>query len=151
VVEARHQDTICRMGMSEIDHRGETVVGVSPNVQENFHFSLKVSAEVSKVNCNPSARKTRTTQVTGVSEWLFEMVVDVWRFPSMYGSQQSEGQCKSAELRERESWMCRGSPQAVQDVAVQGHVGSDSYPVGSTLVQLLSAIASTYICATARP
>jgi len=40
------------------------VGGVSPNVQESLLFSLKVSAEVSKVSCNPSVRKTRTTQVT---------------------------------------------------------------------------------------
>ena len=47
--------------------------------------------------------------------------------------------------------MCRGFPQAVQNVAVQRHVGSDSSPLGSTLVQQLLAIASTYSCATARP
>ena len=47
--------------------------------------------------------------------------------------------------------MCRGFPKAVQNVAVQRHVGSDSCPLGSTLVQLLLAIASTYSCATARP
>jgi len=52
------------MGKSELDPRGETVVGVSPDVQESLLFSLKVSVEVSKVNCNPSVRKTRTTQVT---------------------------------------------------------------------------------------
>ena len=38
--------------------------------------------------------------------------------------------------------MCLGFPQAVQNVIVQGHVGSDSSPFGSTLVQLLLAIAS---------
>ena len=53
VIEARHQDTLCCMGKSELDHRGETVVGVSPDVQESLLFSLKVSAEVSKVDCNP--------------------------------------------------------------------------------------------------
>ena len=36
-------------------------------------------------------------------------------------------------------------------LAVQGHVGGDSSPLGSTLVQLPLAIASTYSCATARP
>ena len=36
--------------------------GVSPNVQESLLFSLEVSAGVSKVDCNPSVRKTRTTQ-----------------------------------------------------------------------------------------
>ena len=47
--------------------------------------------------------------------------------------------------------MCKGFPQAVQDVAVQRHLGSDSSPLGSTLVQLLLAIVSTYSCAAARP
>jgi hypothetical protein len=47
--------------------------------------------------------------------------------------------------------MCRCSPQAVQNVAVHGHVGSDWSPLGSTLVQLLSATTSTYSCVTARP
>ena len=59
---------------------------------------------------------------------------------------------RSAELRameiskvkEERRWMCRGSSQAVHNVAVQGDVGIDSSPFGSTLVQLLSAIASTY-------
>ena len=66
VIEGRHQDTICCMGKSELDHRGETVNEVSLNVRESSFsfFSLKVSAEVSKLNCNPSVRKTRTTQVT---------------------------------------------------------------------------------------
>ena len=56
-----------------------------------------------------------------------------------------------AELRERERWMYRGPPQAVENVVVQGHMESDSSPLGSTLVQLLAAIASTYSSATARP
>ena len=30
-----------------------------------------------------------------------ERQVDVWRFPPMYGGQQSQGQWKSAKLRER--------------------------------------------------
>ena len=47
--------------------------------------------------------------------------------------------------------MCRGFPQAVQNVALQRHLGSDSSPLGSTLVQLLLAIVSTYSCAAARP
>ena len=34
--------------------------------------------------------------------------------------------------------MCRGSLQAVQNVAVQGHVGSDSSPLGSALIATLS-------------
>ena len=41
--------------------------------------------------------------------------------------------------------MCRGSPQAVHSVALQGHVGSDPSPLRSTLVQLLLVIASTYL------
>ena len=57
VIEARHRDTICCMGKSDLDLRGVTVGGVFPNVQEGLLFSLKVSAEVSKVNCNPSVRK----------------------------------------------------------------------------------------------
>jgi len=48
-------------------------------------------------------------------------------------------------------WMCRGFPKTLRNVAVLRHVGSDSSELGSTLVQLLLAIASTYNCATARP
>ena len=37
------------MGISELDHRTKRVGGISPNVQRSIRFSLKVSAEVSKV------------------------------------------------------------------------------------------------------
>ena len=83
--------------------------------------------------------------------WLYEV--------SGGGVEISPNVRKSAELRaseiskvkEESKWMCRGSPQAVQNVAVQGHVGSDSSPLGSTLVQLLLSIAFTCSCAAARP
>jgi len=55
------------------------------------------------------------------------------------------------DVGERETWMCRGFPQGVQDVAVQRHLGSDLSPLGPTLAQLLLAIVSTYSCAEARP
>ena len=60
--DTKIQSTV--LGKSESDHRKVTVGGVSPNVKESLLFSLKVSAEVKKVNYNPNVRKTRTTQVT---------------------------------------------------------------------------------------
>ena len=62
-----------------------------------------------------------------------------------------QGFPQCTDVGEKERWMCRGFPQAVQVVVVQRHLGSDSSPLGPTLAQLLLAVVSAYSCAAARP